>query len=162
MAQWYHRARDSRPLFDDEALSCELEPPLLAEEEEPKLLPEEPLDALPEPPGCATAGLPPASTSASSAENVTSDTVLVAGNQTRPPVRSSSGSAARRARRRSWPSLDRSMRPTDLQPDAGCSSPREASGVELAHGQRIRPVSEFEQLEKTTQGPHHRKKANRR
>jgi hypothetical protein len=65
------------PLFDDEALSCELEPPLLAEEEEPKLLSEEPLDALPEPLGCATAGLPPASTSASSAENVTSDTVLL-------------------------------------------------------------------------------------
>ncbi|HXO26751.1 MAG TPA: hypothetical protein VOA80_05375 [Thermoanaerobaculia bacterium] len=64
-------------LLEDGALSCELEPPplllvLLLLLEDDALSCE-----LSEPPGCATAGLPPTRTSATSAENVTSDTVLL-------------------------------------------------------------------------------------
>jgi hypothetical protein len=67
-------------LLEGGALSCELEPPpppLLLLLEDDALSCEGALDALSEPPGCANAGVPPATISASSAEQLKSTAVLL-------------------------------------------------------------------------------------
>jgi hypothetical protein len=67
-------------LLEDGALSCELEPlllPLLLLLEDDALSCEGALDALSEPPGCANAGVPPATISASSAVQLKSTAVLL-------------------------------------------------------------------------------------
>jgi hypothetical protein len=64
-------------LLEDDPLSCELEPPPPLLEDE-ALSCEGAIDALSEPPGCAaTAGVAPATISASSAKNATSGKVLI-------------------------------------------------------------------------------------